>query len=406
MLSTSPLPLIDRAGILLKTPTAPFREHWMCAALDEMLARIPGLDVAADRFGNRIVRLRQGVSPPGGAPPPSREAAVFVAHLDHPGFVFPAGTGAQPQQGNFRRYQALFEGRVMDDYFPGAPVRLYRGAEDTGVRGRIIEAPAPASLADARIVSIETEEDASGAVLGMWDVREFETTADGILIGRACDDLAGCAAILNALDHLAHSQAKEDDLLDVCAIFSRAEEAGFCGSLCLMGETPLHPLLPENPLFVSVETSGEANGIELGAGAIIRAGDKSSTFDGRIVDATWSAARRSPNLRVRRALMDRGTCEATVFARAGYRAAGVCVPVRHYHNMNQQTKRIEAEQVAVGDLEALSGLMQELARAISRSDWGESVLAPSLFDALLQKGREQLEEIPLRLKAMGAEGME
>lgn len=117
--------LIEIARELLQTPTAPFREQWICTVLDDIIARIPGAETTVDRWGNRMVKL----SPPHLSPdtPP----IVFVAHLDHPGFL---PDGIDPETGLLR---AKFEGRVFDGFFEGEPVRLFRFAEDTGVRAII-----------------------------------------------------------------------------------------------------------------------------------------------------------------------------------------------------------------------------------------------------------------------------
>ena len=95
------LGVVALAQALTEVPTAPFREQWVMARLDELLDRIPGLERVTDRFGNRIVRLRRG--------PVSSPPAVFVAHLDHPGFLFPAPLPAGQAD---LVYTGLFEGRV------------------------------------------------------------------------------------------------------------------------------------------------------------------------------------------------------------------------------------------------------------------------------------------------------
>ncbi len=372
--------LLERAAALMAAPTAPFREQWALAALDRQIAAIPGLEKQTDRFGNRIVRLRRGRSGETG------EVAVFVAHTDHPGFLFPLPEGAR-SEGGARRYRAVFEGRVRDPFFVNAPVRLFRSADDPGVAGRIVEFTPVLPESDNRQVLIETEEDASGAALAMWDLPVF-SVQEGVIHGRACDDLLGCAVILEALARLAADPAATP--LDVAAVFTRAEEAGFCGALCLMAEERTPAPLPREPLFVSVEISGETAVAPLGEGAVIRAGDRSTTFDGRVTDILWAHA-RDQKLNARRALMDRGTCEATVFARVGYRAAGVCAPVRHYHNMNTEVERLAPEQVSHADAEALVELLRGLGLALSSDHAAESgVLRKREFEAFLRKGRQML----------------
>ncbi len=350
------IPVLDHFRALSSVPTAPFREEWILAQLDIILSGIPGLEMQVDDFGNRIVRLRRGES---------REVqTVFVAHVDHPGFVFdgPGAVRLETSQPHRPRYLARFEGRVEDRFFAGSPVRIFRSADDVGIPGKVLNLSAPNPVSDERFVEIETEQDADGALLAMWDVVPTQLGSDGVIQGRACDDLGGCAAIIAALEELANG---DNDHLDMACIFSRAEEAGFCGVLCMLHESELPSLLDPEGIFVSVEISSERPGVELGGGAIVRVGDRSSTFEGKFADALWAVVRER-DLHARRALMDGGTCEATAFGARGYRTGGICAPVRHYHNMNKTTGTIQAEQVHLADLQALSSLISGVARHIPK----------------------------------------
>lgn len=364
---------------LLTVPTAPFREEWLLAALDRELALIEGLKIASDRFGNRVVRLRRGRTT--GTP------VTYVAHVDHPGFIFLDGVA-----GPGTRHSAVFEGRVLDGFFMNSLVRLYRSPDDPGIRGRIVSASEYNSKLGHRDIMIETDEDAEGAVLGMWDVTPFRCV-DGIIEGRACDDLAGCAALIEMLRQLSVGR----DPVDVCVVFTRAEEAGFCGLLCLLGENPMHELIPSETIFVSVEISSQTAAVAVGEGAIIRVGDRSSTFDGRVVDLLWGLTTRMTNLRARRALMDKGTCEATPAARAGHRAAGICAPVGNYHNMEMETGMISTERISQADLEAVVALAAGLAEASSRGEQPEQVI-PQDYVKYLRKGMQRLAATPVTVE--------
>jgi endoglucanase len=369
------IPLLSHFRRLSETPTAPFREEWILEVLDEMLAQIPDLERQVDEFGNRIVRLRRGQG--------SDPQTVFVAHVDHPGFIFDehgATVLAGSPPGKFR-YLAQFEGRVDDRFFPQSAVRLYRHTTDEGVAGRILKLSAPNPVSDERFVEIETDIPADGAMLAMWDVPSWRLDTDGIISGRACDDLGGVAAIISALEELS---AGDTENLDVACIFSRAEEAGFCGVLCMLNEDQLPSLIEPDAIFVSVEISSERPGVELGGGAIIRVGDRSSTFDGLFADALWAVVRER-NLHAKRALMDGGTCEATAFGARGYRTGGVCAPVRHYHNMDKSSGRIVPEQVHLSDVQALGSLIVGIARHIP--EFGLSRPKPLCdLDAFLVRG--------------------
>ncbi|MDX1973693.1 MAG: hypothetical protein SFY68_14275 [Candidatus Sumerlaeia bacterium] len=363
---------------LVSVPTAPFREHWVNEALDELLARIPGVRVAIDKFGNRHARLTRGKTR--GLP------LVFVAHTDHPGFVFPL-SGPEYYRTNAGTFisEALFEGRVRDEYFVHGAVRLYRDRDDRGIPGRILSATPVSLETDNRIVKIETVDNPSGATLAMWDVPVYFESQTAYH-GRVCDDLMGCATMVEALSRLAEMDAP----VDVTMLFTRAEEAGFCGTLCLLNDEQSRRMLDLHSLFVSVEISGETPENRLDCGAIIRVGDQSTIFDGEMANLLWSAA-QGANVSARRALMDRGTCEATPISLAGLRVGGICSPVRNYHNMNTETGRVDAEMVSISDCEALVELVVEVTKFVGAGSQ-PNVRITSEFDLFLSKGFQQLPE--------------
>jgi len=351
----------------------------MCEALDRLLAAIPGVRVTVDRFGNRLARISRGETH--GSP------VAFIAHLDHPGFILPEG--AYPHSGTDRVFEMLFEGRVATEFFAGSYIRLFRSADDTGISARILETTEELPEIGARRVTVEAAESPEGTVLAMWDVPVFEAGEDGFLRARVCDDLAGCAALVESLRRLSASDATQ---LDYTVIFTRAEEAGFCGLLCLLSEELPAGLGPDT-LYLSVETSGETPGVSLGGGAIIRCGDRSTTFDGGIVDllAGLTAAN---GINARRALMDRGTCEATPVARAGLRAGGVCIPVRNYHNQDLAKRTIAPEAVSIADAEALVAMMVSLGIACGEGTQPKSIILHD-YDQYLRKGQNSLAPLPL-----------
>jgi len=174
----------------------------------------------------------------------------------------------------------------------------------------------------------------------------------------------------------------------VTMLFSRGEEAGFCGILCLVNESEYPALLAPEGYFVSIETSGETAAVQRGGGAIIRVGDRSSTFDGVLADRFWCLA-VAAGITARRALMDRGTCEATPLTRAGFRAGGICIPVGNYHNMDQDQGVIAPECVSESDAESLVSLVTGLARMLGRGEEAPNPIRQD-YSTYLRKGRERL----------------
>jgi endoglucanase len=353
-----------KAEALFAVPTAPYKEMWLRERLEQMLARIPGVVVERDRWGNVFARLRRGDPPPG--------TVCFVAHMDHPGFVVHRVDGPA--------VHATFEGNVDDAFMAGAGVRLFRSSNDDGVAAQVVEFTERDPASHSRRVVLEAAADARGAVLGMWDLRPYEVDDHNVLHSRGIDDIGGVTAIVDALDHA----AARTEPVDMIGMFTRAEECGYRGALlfCEMDPAERARHLPADAWVVSVETSSARPNTPIGGGAVLRVGDKSTIFNPRI---TRTMQEISEDLRDRlgilppqRALMDGGTCEATVFNHFGYTSGGLCVPLGNYHNMNRDTNEIDREFISVNDAEALVRLMTELAIQGRSADLGPSRLEREL----------------------------
>ena len=188
----------------------------------------------------------------------------------------------------------------------------------------------------------------------MWDLPACEVRA-GRIRSRACDDLIGCAAIVAALRELETTGAE-------CAtwgLFTRAEEVGFIGAI----ELAKSGRLPKSVTVVSLETSSVKGGpVQIGAGPIIRVGDRTSVFDSAATAQLQSAAKIA-GIPHQRALMQGGTCEATAYALYGYRTAAICVALGNYHNCGPRD-RIASEYVSVADTLGMARLCAAAATTV------------------------------------------
>ena len=252
---------------------------------------------------------------------PADARFVFAAHMDHPGFVRGEFLGGVPEE-----YRAS-----------NPPVRDFGD-------------------------------------FAMWDLPAFEVR-EGRVYSRACDDLVGCAVIVAMFQELAGSGAE----CSVHGIFTRAEEVGFIGAIHLARSSRL----PRSLTIVSLETSSERGGAcTMGAGVIVRVGDRTSIFDSEATAMLIDLAQHS-GIPHQRALMSGGTCEATAYQLYGYRAAGLCVALGNYHNCGPHLQ-ISAEYVAVTDVAAMTQLC--VAGALLPSD------APSPENALRERLERGLEK--------------
>ena len=180
---------------------------------------------------------------------------------------------------------------------------------------------------------------------GMWDLPAVRVAEDR-LYSRACDDLIGCAAIVGLLSFLEQSRSGAS----ACGIFTRAEEVGFIGAIELVKSG----LLDRNLTLISIETSAERLPARMGAGPIIRVGDRVSIFDADVTAFMVEVA-KSRGLSHQRCLMDGGTCEATAFQLYGYRSGALSIALGNYHNCTADS-RIDTEYIDLNDLEGLVAL--------------------------------------------------
>lgn len=314
---------------LTSLPTAAGREDAVVAWIDGWVRARPRLTTRRDRAGNVLIgpharqRRRAGRQQP--AP------IVITAHLDHPAFVV---TGVQGSEVSLE-----FRGGVHDAYFPGASIEIHDRA------GCVHAAEVATVDAGARPFKRVTawlgRPDASAARasrpaagdLARWrfDEDEGPRIADGRLYAHACDDLAAVAAALGALDHLALAGAASH----VSLLLTRAEEVGFVGAIAACRARSV----PAGARLICLEASRSFAESPIGAGPIVRVGDRTSVFDRGLTNAIamlmaeHEQARASPGFRWQRKLMPGGTCEATAFGAYGYRATCLCLPLGNYHNM-------------------------------------------------------------------------
>jgi putative aminopeptidase FrvX len=186
---------------------------------------------------------------------------------------------------------------------------------------------------------------------GMWDLPAFLLQGDSIH-SRACDDLIGCAAIVATIRDLALAGASTS----VYGVFTRAEEVGFIGAVQLAKSK----LLPQGVTVVSLETSSELPPAKIGAGPIVRVGDRTSVFDPATTEYFVEIA-RSKGRRHQRCLMSGGSCEGTAFQTYGYRTGALCIALGNYHNCAPDD-RIDTEYVSLSDLTDLVELCVAIAQ--------------------------------------------
>ncbi len=356
--------LVRLAGRLMTCPTAPYHEAGVRGVVETICAE-HGLKAKRDAFGNVLIRV--------GSAKDGRPIA-FAAHLDHPGFAVIKRLGA-------RRWLAQFNGTVPEAYFKrGLPVRLLPGNVSARIDRRS-SAPKQFELVADPLVG-------SAPRFGVWEMGDFAVRGDQIH-GRACDDLLGVTSALGALIDLQRSRAR----VHAIGLISRAEEVGFQGALALAASG----VLPKQTLIVSLETSKEIPPVKMGAGVIVRVGDRSSIFGSdatrfvtEVAGELAKSAKPKLGFPFQRALMSGGTCEATAYQEFGYETAAVCVALGNYHNCTTDG-RIREEFVSISDLGGMVQLLVGCARQMKNFDRLVGRLPARLQD-LLREARRNLQK--------------
>ena len=320
-----------QAGMgLAACPTAPGCEDFVRTYLETALRGLPRVRVRRDDFGNLIAQYRHQAH--------GREPIRLVAHMDHPAFVV---------QGR----ELYFRGGVEERYFLGEKV-IFHGTTERNLGDAVIVGTAFSP--ETKRVRL-SESIPAGATFAVWDLPAPRCTKR-LFVSPACDDLAQVATVLALLQRLAHEGAPAS----VEALFTRAEEVGFYGTLAaLKGRPRLEPMTT-----LSLETSSARGYARLDDGPIVRVGDRLSIFDSRVTHWLETAFHdlqgKQPRTAWQRLLMGAGACEATVFHRAGFPTGALCVGMQHYHNMGPGDA-VRCESISLRDWQGLYDFLHFLA---------------------------------------------
>ncbi|MDE2740018.1 MAG: hypothetical protein OXI58_00365 [Gemmatimonadota bacterium] len=341
------LDFLHIAKPLISAPTAPFHEHFAFGIAHAFAAARPPIQVLHDRCGNSLLLYD------GGGQQEEDEFIVLTAHLDHPGLVW------RTSQGSGR---ALFEilGGVELEKALATGVRLFdlnRPATQRGIPGTIVRT-VEAEGTHYPLVEVATARDnlQGPGTFAMWNLPAFRVRGRR-LSGRAIDDLAGAAVALCVLDSLVRQQAS----VRLGVLLTRAEEVGFVGMLAALEAG----FLPRRALYINIECSSVAAGAVLGAGPILRVGDRLWVFapdiSGGMAALADELASQQPTFRYQRKLMDSGACEATPLMQADYRTGAVALPLGNYHNAGPGAQ-LAPEYIHLDDANGLVRLLVHVAQ--------------------------------------------
>ena len=341
--------LLDTFSELSKLPTTSFYEQKILEYIKTKLTSYK-IEFHQDPWGNIVAEVN-GKTP---------NEIVFISHTDHPGFEIIAkhkkniylakALGGLPKncitnQTNVK----IISNRT--DLFQGKIINFY-SKDNTK-----INVPNDYRWMTSEFVLIESDsEKINLPSFAVFDLPETKFSGERIITPVA-DDLAGCALIIETLNKL----NKSSNEYSFKGIFSRAEEVGLIGARLIAA----NELINKNSIIVSIETSSELPGANFGKGPIIRTGDRITTFDNKaelvLLQSVKEILQKDIKFAYQRQLMSAGGCEASAFAIFGYSVTGLALPLRNWHNGNEEGD-VEPEEISLLDFENAYKIMTNLGK--------------------------------------------
>ena len=360
-------------------PTAAGREQRVIEWITTWVAERKNLRLAFDKAGNGIITRRVATKANAGSAP-----LLITAHLDHPAFVVREIINAQNLQLEFR-------GGVHDPYFNNAAIEIIdQHDQHHAARVRSIDSAAkPFKRMMARLD--KTTDRVHVGDVGRWvfehEKRDVPRIEGGMMHTHACDDLAAVAAALAALDVLRDLKGCEH----VGVLLTRAEEVGFIGAIAACK----HKSVAKNTRLICLENSRSfPHDSPIGAGPIVRVGDKMSVFaptlTNQISMLMAEHQKANPHFKFQRKLMPGGTCEATTFSTYGYQSTCLCLPLGNYHNMididgvvggTTRLARVGPEFISIEDYH---GLIEMLVVCATQMDSADAPTLKGRMEALIK----------------------
>jgi len=335
---------------LTATPTAAGQEWRVIDWIERWVESQSGVQLKRDRFGNLLLTQTRAST---------KNPIYITAHLDHPAFVV-------RQQLDDQHLEMEFRGGVNDAYFVGAKVEIFDNEENsyTGIIQSL-----EANAKPFKRVIVKLKKGVAGILL-KDDVARWKFNSpfvkNGLLHAPACDDLAGVAAAISALDDI----KKLRGLGHVGVLLTRAEEIGFVGAIA----AAKNRTVPKSSRILCLETSRSFPESPIGGGPILRVGDKTSVFGPKLTNAAAEIMHAQKKVVWQRKLMPGGTCESTAFCEYGYLSTCLCLALGNYHNMKdidgvlQKNKpaKVASEIISVNDFHELVEMLKIICRNLDK----------------------------------------
>lgn len=326
---------------LTAIPTAAGEEWRVVSWIEKWTKKQAGIVLKKDRFGNLLLTQTRRSS---------KKPIYITSHLDHPAFVV-------RKQIDEQHLEMEFRGGVNDAYFVGAKVEVFDNNDNRFVG--TVDSLDPKTKPFKRVI-VKLHKSVAGFFfegdIARWRFAPPVVKGD-LLHAPACDDLAGVAAAISSLDKI----KKLNGLGHVGVLLTRAEEIGFVGAIA----AAKNRTVPKTARLLCLETSRSFPESPIGAGPILRVGDKTSVFGPELTNAIAEIMQAQTKIAWQRKLMPGGTCESTAFCNYGYLSTCLCLALGNYHNMHDidgvlhknKTAKVAPEIISVNDFHGLVNML-------------------------------------------------
>lgn len=292
---------------------------WERAVREFLRDAVSGLaaETRVDALGNLIVRAKAGTE--GG------RRVMLAAHMDEIGLVI-----SHIDEKGFLRFGPV--GGIFPLTMTGQRVRFASGR--IGVVGREPgENRTEADLTKMYIDIGARDRAEAEKLVQVGDVvcmdRQF-AAANGRVVGKAMDDRAGCAVLVETLRALTQSPH------DVYAVFTTQEEVGLRGAT-----TSAFAVAPDLAIAIDVTSTGDTPearpmAVELGKGPAVKVMDAGMLAHAEVKDLLIRTA-ESHQIPYQREVLLAGSTDARAIqtSRGGVRAGTVSIPTRYVHTASE-----------------------------------------------------------------------
>lgn len=297
---------------------------------DYIINKVHGkCEYSVDTLGN-VICFKKGEDVP-------KNSLMFSAHMDEVGFIV---TGINDE--GYLRFANV--GGIDSRVIFGKAVQVGKNMINGVIGGAPVHLVERADLTkpvdpDKMLIDIgaKDKEDAEKYVtVGDYVVfnAPFLELGDDTILGKAFDDRAGCAIMIDMIN--------SDLPYDATFTFTVQEEVG-----CIGGQTAAYNVNPDIGVVLESTTASDIGGVEKdmhvctqGKGPVISFMDRGAVYDKKLFDLTLKTAKDNDiPVQVKQGVFGGNEARVIQTSRSGAGVVGVSLPTRYLHSPSSTVKK-------------------------------------------------------------------